>query len=105
MLQGSSEEHRKENTNRVYGQLEAEQKDHEKESLDTASATALLTMLRTDPKCNNKNHWNEKLPSDVQNIMNSYKLISSLRDLELKIIVRFLKTSKKLKINEAIVNR
>ena len=73
----------------------------EKEPFDISSATAILAMLRTDPKCNNKHQWIEKSPHDIQNIMGSYKLLKSLRDIELKIVVRFLKKTSKLKINES----
>ena len=73
----------------------------ETEVFDISSATSVLNMLRMDPKCNNKNQWNAKTPHDIQTTMGAYNLLKTFRDVELKIVVRFLRKTKGLKINES----
>ncbi|WAR26930.1 hypothetical protein MAR_012634, partial [Mya arenaria] len=63
----------------------------EPKPLSSRDASAILAMLQTDKMCNNKGQWNCKTSNDVLQMVKSVKDLSSCRDVDLRIIVRYTK--------------
>lgn len=64
-------------------------------------ASAVLKMLQTDTKCNLKGQWSIKDASYIHDCFSSKEKLESLRDIELKVVVRYLKRAHGKKINES----
>ena len=58
-------------------------------------------MLQTDAKSNMKGQWSAKQPSDILDFFTSMEKLKSLRDIDLRIIVRYLKRTYGSKSNES----
>ena len=61
----------------------------------------LLEMLKTDKHTNTKGQWDNRTDKEVKTCLSSEENISKLRDVELRVIVRFLKRTCKAKIIES----
>lgn len=59
--------------------------------MDLVSAATILSMFKSDFKCNNKAQWNEKSPLDIKELFLTENSLRTLRDVELKLVVRHLK--------------
>ena len=68
-------------------------------SLDHADS--VLKTIKSDKNANTKGQWDDKTPHYLQEKFRSAKTISSFRDVELKVVVRFLKKMKIVIIKES----
>ena len=65
-------------------------------------AQNILAMLKTDTNTNRKGIWNDKEPNMFLEIISSYGRLQSLRDIDLRIIVRYFKRCLGIKIKESV---
>ncbi|WAR15462.1 hypothetical protein MAR_005567 [Mya arenaria] len=60
-----------------------------------------LRMLQTDKNSNNNGQWDDKTPSNIQEQFGTGKTLATMRDVELKVVVRYLKKMSLVVINES----
>lgn len=62
--------------------------------LTEEDSSKILEMLKTDVKSNNKAQWNSTEPADLLSLIQTTDSIKKLRDVEIKIIVRYINGTK-----------
>lgn len=62
--------------------------------LSEQDVTSILNLLRTDKSANKKGFWDHKNAEFIQSIFQSEKLLGQLRDVDFKVILKYLKSKK-----------
>ncbi|KAH3717370.1 hypothetical protein DPMN_060156 [Dreissena polymorpha] len=75
----------------IQRESELDCEENTKKVIDSQDASVILNMLKTDKNSNNKSKWTNCTEEHVQNICKSTIELSRLRDVDLKVIVRYLK--------------
>ncbi|WAR06309.1 hypothetical protein MAR_021678 [Mya arenaria] len=63
-------------------------------SISEDDASKILEMLKADDKRNNKAQWNSKRSTDVLSLIATTASMKTLRDVEIRIIVRYINGTK-----------
>ncbi|MEW8548345.1 MAG: hypothetical protein AB2693_32985 [Candidatus Thiodiazotropha sp.] len=69
--------------------------------LNTNDAACILAIFQTDENCNRKGQWNASSSDIVLQKFTSYKSLETLRDVELRVITRYMKRTLGCKIEES----
>ena len=65
-------------------------------------AQTILTMLQTDNNSNKKGQWNNKDNLYVLGALSSKTSLSSLRDTDLRLVLRYLKKTQRIQVKESV---
>ena len=66
-----------------------------------SDARNILALLQTDSQCNSKGKWNFTQEHELYNNILSTKGLSSLRDIDLRVVVRYFKSILRIKVKES----
>lgn len=69
-------------------------------TLSFVETKAILALLQTDASSNKKQNWNCKEADDVITMCSGYESLSKARDVDLRVLVRYLRKTRGLKIRE-----
>ncbi|KAH3805072.1 hypothetical protein DPMN_133369 [Dreissena polymorpha] len=70
-------------------------------TIGQTEASILLNMLKTNQNINKKRDWDKKSPEDVEEIVKSSGKLQHLREVDLKVIARYLKKKGHKRIRES----
>lgn len=70
-------------------------------TLDRSDFVAIITQFKLDKQVNAKGKWNDKRPEDVEKCLQSRNGIEKLLDIEIRILRRYLKRTRKVNIKES----
>ena len=74
-------------------------------SLTDDDTATILKMLQTDISANKKGLWTQESSNTIREKCSSAKHLETFRDIDLKVIVRFLKNKVQIKILESYTKR